>query len=159
MIFSQISVTYDFKLEYCFFLPLLVLRAPLSLWRCCNVEYVSVFLMFFWQSLENVCMNLATWPLFTSFWDEGLTSLTLRINHINAHTSADCWFVSNSYHHLYPPSTHDPAMSENNCLNSHVHPLWELENMRSWHMYHPWLGFNDTVYFLRTTGKSASWWQ
>ena len=54
-------------------------KAPLSLWICRNLEYVSVSFMFFWQSSENVCMNLATGPLLTGFWHEGLSSQTLRI--------------------------------------------------------------------------------
>ena len=142
-----------------YFLMMLVLRAPLSLWICCNLEYVSVSFMFFWQSSENVCMNLATGALLTGFWDEGLSSQTLRISTISTPIQvliADLYPTATI---ISTPSTLDPSMSEIYCLNSHLHPLWKLENRRNWYTNHPSLSLNDTICSLRTIGKSTSKWQ
>ena len=38
----------------------------------------------------------------TVHWFLGWGADFTDTNHVNAHTGADCWFVSNSYCHLYP---------------------------------------------------------
>ena len=87
--------------RHCFFdlcfLLLLVLRAPLSLWIRCNLEYVSVSFMLFWQFKECV-FESCNWTPVHRFLKWGADfPATKNLNHVNTNTGADCWFVSNSY--------------------------------------------------------------
>ena len=115
--------------------------------------YLSCFSDRVWKMCKS-CNRTTIITLFTSCWDKGLTSPTLRIPTMLMPTGTGLLICIQHLPPSHPSSTHGPPTSQINCLNLHMHPWKSIPYKRDRQHYSRKSQQNLTTYiFLKIIKK------